>query len=149
MPDAPAAAGTPQEETQPTLRLLSEVGETVDHLENDVRGLRVVDEDGEHVGRVSDLVVDDVEKAVHFLLVEHGGLGGIGATHTYVPIEAVSRVDDDEVHVSLRREVVLAAPAYAPDLVDDRIYHQSIYHHYGYSPFLGKDFRYAQAPYIR
>ncbi len=136
-------------EAPPTLRLLSEVGETVDHRENDVRGLRVVDESGEPVGRVADLVVDDVEKTVHFLLVEHGGLGGLGAKHTYVPIEAVSRVDDGEVHISLRREVVLDAPAYAPDLVDDRQYHQSIYYHFGYSPFLGKDFRYAQVPYVR
>jgi sporulation protein YlmC with PRC-barrel domain len=149
----PEESGMPQESgivaDEPVLRLLSELGETVDQTENDVRGHVVEDEDGEHIGRVSDLVVDDVQKKVHFLVVERGGLLGIGASHTYVPVEAIASVTDDAVRLAHSRDHVMAAPAYAPDLVDDRTYHQSIYHHYGYSPFRGPDYRYAAVPYVR
>lgn len=134
---------------EPLRRLLSELGETVDHTENDVRGLAVEDENGEPIGRVSDLVVDEVEKEVRFLVVEHGGVVGLGASHTYVPVEAIARVTDDAVRLAHPRDHVLAAPAYAPDLVDDRTYHRSIYRHYGYSPFHGPDYRYPAVPYVR
>lgn len=134
---------------EPVLRLLSELGETVDHAENDVRGLAVEDDNGEPIGRVHDLVVDDKQKEVHFLVVESGGLLGLGATHSYIPVEAIARVTADKVHLAHPRDHVLGAPAYAPDLVDDRTYHRSIYHHYGYSPFRGPDFQYPAVTYVR
>ncbi len=147
MPDLAGASG--ENAAEPVLGLLSELGETVDHTETDVRGLRVEDEDGKEVGTVSDLVVDDLEKRVHFLVVERGGFLGLGARHTYVPVQAIASVTLDAVRISHPRGHVMAAPAYAPDLVDDRIYHASIYDHYGYSPFSDKDYRYPRVGYVR
>lgn len=147
MPEWGGASG--ETDAEPVLYLLSEIGETVDHSGTDVRGLRVEDEKGEDVGTVSDLVVDDLEKKVHFLVVDQGGFLGLGARHTYVPIEAIASVTQDAVRLSHPRGHVLAAPAYAPDLVDDRTYRRSIYHHYGYSPTPGADYRYPAVPYVR
>ena len=49
-----------------------------------------------------DLVVDEVLGTVHFLLVEHGGLLGVGADHTLVPVKAIARVTEHEVRLDRR-----------------------------------------------
>lgn len=146
MPDQPEVKG---QTAEPVLRLLSELGATVDHTETDVRGLRVEDENGEAVGTVTDLVVDDVEKSGHFLVAERGGFIGLGTRHTDIPVQAVARDTENAVRLPHPRSHIMSAPAYAPDLVDDRTYRQSIYHHYGYPPFADTDYGCPVVPYVR
>lgn len=120
-----------------TLYVLGDRGQTVDGSANDVRGRRVKDKDGHGIGRVADLIVDDQEKKVRFLLVDHGGFLGFDKTHTMIPVDAVSKVTEDEVVIDQSHERVASAPGYAPDLVDDRVFHGSLYSHYGYTPYWG------------
>lgn len=51
----------------------------------------------------------------------HGGLLGIGEKHFLVPVEAVSRIDSDHVHIDRIRENLASAPGYNPDLAYDRL----------------------------
>jgi hypothetical protein len=81
---------------------------------------------------VADLLVDDQENKVRFLLVEHGGFLGFGETKSLIPVDSVTQITEDEVLVDESREPVAAPPGYDPDLRDDRPYHTSIYSHYGY-----------------
>lgn len=111
MPDQPEVKG---QTAEPVLRLLSELGATVDHTETDVRGLRVEDENGEAVGTVTDLVVDDVEKSGHFLVAVRGGFLGLGTRHTYSPVQAVARDTENAVRLAHPRSHIMSAPAYAP-----------------------------------
>ena len=125
-----------------TLYVLGDRGQTVDGSANDVRGRQVKDKDGEGIGKVADLLVDDRENKVRFLLVEHGGFLGFGETKSLIPVDAVTKVTEDDVCVDQSRERVAAAPGYTPDLVNDRAHHASIYGHYGYAPYWGQGYMY-------
>jgi sporulation protein YlmC with PRC-barrel domain len=118
-----------------TLRKLSESTETIDGSANDVRGRGVKDKNGEAIGKVQDLLIDDEEKKVRFLIVDHGGFLGFGQTRSFIPVESITRVTDKDVYIDHSREHVAAAPTYDPDLVEDHRYHSSVYSHYGYTPF--------------
>ncbi len=125
-----------------TLYMLGDRGQTVDGSANDVRGRQVKDKTGDGIGKVADLLVDDREKKVRFLLVEHGGFLGFGETKSLIPVDTVTKVTEADVFVDQSRERVAAAPGYAPNLIDDRPYHASIYNHYGISPYWGAGYYY-------
>lgn len=125
-----------------TLYTLGDRGQTVDGSANDVRGREVKDSDGAVVGKVADLLVDDRKKKVRLLLIEHGGFLGLGEKRTLIPVDAVTKVTEDEVFINQTRERVASAPGYAPDLVNDRPYHASVYSHYGYTPYWGPGYMY-------
>lgn len=118
-----------------TLYTLGDRGQTIDGITNDVRGREVKDKNGNSIGKVADLLIDDREQKVRFLLVEHGGFLGFGKTKTLIPVDAITKITQDEVPLDQTRERVASAPGYDPDLADDRPYHSSIYGYYGYGPF--------------
>lgn len=125
-----------------TLYMLGDRGQTVDGSANDVRGREVKDADGAGMGTMDDLVRDGEEAKVRFLRVDHGGFLGFGQKQTLIPVDAVIKVTEDAVFVSLDRDRVASAPGYAPDLVDDRAYHSSLYSHFGYETYWGAGYRY-------
>ena len=125
-----------------TLYTLGDRGETVDGSSNDVRGREVKDKDGNGIGTVADLLVDDREHKVRFLLVEHGGFLGFGETKTLIPVDAITEVTEDEVLLAQSHERIAAAPGYDPKLINDRPYHTSIYSNYGYAPYWGSGYLY-------
>ena len=131
--------------TPASLYMLGDRGQTVDGTMNDVRGRQVKDKNGEDIGKVADLLVDQREHKIRFLLVEHGGFLGLGQKKSLIPVDAVTKVTDDEVSVDQSREYVAAAPGYSPELVDDRPYQSNLYDHYGYAPFWGGGYMYPGA----
>ncbi len=110
-------------------------GMTITPAADDIRGRTVKDRNDEAIGKVHDLLIDDKEHKVRFLLVEHGGFLGFGQTKSFIPVDAITKISQDEVAINQSREHVAAAPQYAPELIDSPIYHSSIYGYYGYSPF--------------
>lgn len=120
-----------------SLYTLGDHGQTIDGIVNDVRGRTVKDTDGSDIGMVTDLLVDDQEQKVRFLVVEHAGFLGIGETRTLLPVEAITTIGEDEVFVDQSSEQVLSAPSYVPSLVDDHPHHASVYKHYGHNPYWG------------
>ncbi|MCG5461935.1 PRC-barrel domain-containing protein [Micromonospora sp. MED01] len=132
-------------DTTAILVKLGDSGQTIADAEQDVRGRRVLDADGDDLGKVDDLLIDREEHKVRFLRVEHGGILGIGATATFLPVEAVSEVTDDTVRVDLTREKVEQAPTYDPEVVEETGYYEDVYWYYGYAPFFSP--RGVAAPY--
>lgn len=120
-----------------TLYTLGDRGETIDGLANEVRGRTVKATDGTDIGMVMDLLVDDQENKVRFLVVEHGGFLGFGESRTLVPVEAITKTTANEVLIDQSREKVTSAPTYVPSLVADRAHHASVYDHYGHLPHWG------------
>lgn len=116
-----------------TLNTLSDTGMTVADPAQDIRGRKVKDENGRSLGKVRDLLIDDAERKVPFLLVEHGGL--LGQEKSVIPVNAINRITKDAVFLNHTREHVAAAPGYDPALINERTYHDSIYNHYGYLPY--------------
>lgn len=125
-----------------TLYTLGDRGQTVEGSVNDVRGREVKDKDGEVIGKVADLIVDDREDKVRFLLVEHGGFLGFGEKKTLIPVDTVTSVTEDEVVVDQSSKRIATAPGYDPDLIEDRTYHSSIYGYYGFTPYWGPGYIY-------
>lgn len=125
-----------------TLIKLSDIGQTVDRGSDDVRGRQVKDKQGNGVGTVHDLLVDRQDRKVRFLLVEHGGFLGMGETKSFIPVDAITRITDDAVHINESRDHIAQAPRYDPDLIDDRAYHASVYDYYGYMPYWGAGYLY-------
>jgi sporulation protein YlmC with PRC-barrel domain len=118
-----------------TLVRLRDTDQTVADPNEDIRGRKVVDSSGEKIGTVEDLLVDREASALRMLRVEHGGVLGFGATPSFIPVEAVSRVGDDEVCIDQSRDQVADAPRYAPELADEPDYYIGLYDYYGYSPY--------------
>lgn len=107
-------------------RKLLKLGEsdlTIADPEADVRGRTVIDSAGEEIGKVDDLLFDDVESRVQMLSVERGGFLGIGADHFLVPVDAVTGVTDDEVRIDRERSRLTDLPGYDPAVAADESRH--------------------------
>lgn len=128
---------------------LSDTNETIKLGNEDVRGHLVKDKNGEDIGKIHDLLVDLTENKVRFLVVESGGFLGMGEKKSFIPIDAISRITKDEVHLGQSKELVAGAPPYDPELVNDREYHQYSYSYYGYAPYWSGGYIYPNLPFAR
>ena len=115
----------------PRLSRLGDHDKTISSSDEDIRRRMVKDRDGEDVGRIDGLLIDDVEGKVRFMEVASGGFLGFGENKSYIPVDAITRITPDEVHISHTREHVAGAPHYDPDLVAE------LYPYYGYPPAFG------------
>lgn len=133
------------EKTAKLIRL-SDTELTIANPAEDVRNRTVVDRDGEDIGGVEDLLIDDQEKRVRFLEVASGGFLGLGKTKVLLPVEAITRLSDDKVYVNQTRQYIAGAPHYDPDLihqeageqgyaVGEKGYYDGVYQYYGYPPY--------------
>lgn len=128
-----ASDSTPSDSTQ-GLVSLNHTGQTVADTSSDIRGRSVKIRAGEDIGKVDDLLIDPREDEVRFLVVASGGFLGLGKSKSFIPVEAITKVTDDAVHIDQSREKVAGAPAYDPELVNDMVYHERIFSHYGFNP---------------
>ncbi|HEV2106861.1 MAG TPA: PRC-barrel domain-containing protein [Thermomicrobiales bacterium] len=132
--------------TNATLHKLSDSEMTVADPAEDVRGRDVKDRAGEDVGHVEDLLIDDDAK-VRYLRVASGGFLGIGEHTFLIPVDAITRIDNDHVHVDQTREHLSGTPAYDPDLTYDEGYYTNLYGYYGYAPYWSPGYRYPGYPF--
>ena len=137
------------QDTPGNLYRLSETYQTVADPAADVRGRHVVDSDGEEIGTVEDLLVDDEENRVRFLRIGQGGFLGIGKQHFLVPVDAVASVDSDRVHIDRDRARLADVPAYDPELAENEDYYSTVYGWWGYPPYWGAGYSYPPYPYVR
>lgn len=128
--------GTEDSSTHTLVRLADVVLELADPAD-DVRGRNVVDRNGDEVGKVDGLIIDETERRVRFLEVGSGGFLGLGEHKQLVPTEAITRVDHDSVHISPERTHVAGGPAYDPDIDTGHRHYEDVYTYYDYPPFGG------------
>jgi len=102
---------------------------------DDLRGRTVVDRNGDEIGDVDGLIVDEEERRARFLEVGSGGFLGLGEKRQLVPVDAITRIDDDKVHISAERTYVAGGPVYDPEMVPETRYYEDLYGYYGFSPF--------------
>jgi sporulation protein YlmC with PRC-barrel domain len=114
---------------------LSDTDLIIANPSDDIRGRTARDVDGEKIGKIDDLLIDSKDNQVRLLRVEHGGILGFGATPSFIPVEAISRITDDEVHLRQASAKVAEAPRYDPELTDEREFYGRVYGYYGYPPF--------------
>jgi sporulation protein YlmC with PRC-barrel domain len=136
----------PASRTASLLRL-EDTDLTVADLAEDVRGRAVMDRNGDEIGEVASLLIDEREEKVRFLELESGGLLGLGSERRLVPVDAVVRVEDDTVYVDQTREHVHGSPPYDPQLAYDDSYYTDVYGHYGHPPYWTPGYLYPTYPY--
>lgn len=107
-----------------------------DHQE--IRGRLVVDPDGQQLGTVDDLLIDEDRRRVRFLEFRSGGFLGIGRDRVLVPVEAVTHIGE-EIHVDTTRSHVEGSPGYDPDLTpaSPLTDFANVYGYYGITPYWG------------
>jgi sporulation protein YlmC with PRC-barrel domain len=69
------------------------------HAAEDVRSRKVIDPDGQEIGSVEELMIDEQDRRVRFLRVKSGGFFGIGTSRFLVPVEAIANLRNDAVRV--------------------------------------------------
>lgn len=131
-----------------TLIRLQDSAKMVADPDNDIRGRTVRDRAGDDIGKVEDLLIDTEQEKIRFLRVEHGGILGFGTTPSFIPVEAIKDVTDDEVHIDQAGARVAEAPLYDPDLLDESEYYKNVYTHYGYPPYWTAGYTYPARPYL-
>lgn len=114
---------------------LSDTDLIIANPSEDIRGRTARDVDGEKIGKIEDLLVDSEDNQVRLLRVEHGGILGFGATPSFVPVEAISRITDEDVHLRQAGAKVAEAPRYDPELTDESEFYGRVYGYYGYPPY--------------
>jgi len=119
---------------------------TVASPDEDIRGRSVIDSAGKKIGEVSALMIDDTEAKVRFIQVATGGFLGIGDKHFLIPVDAITSIDKDTVHINQTGERVKGAPDYDPNLVTDD-YWTNLYGYWGYSPYWNAGYTYPNYPY--
>ncbi len=118
----------------PVMVRLNDTAMTVANPEEDLRGHRVVDPDGEEIGHVANMLVDHDEEQVRILEIGAGGVLGLGETKFLIPVEAVLRVEEDTVYVGHPLARVLDAPRYEPEVLPEPDW-DALYGYYGLAPF--------------
>ena len=121
----------------------------VANAEEDVRGRTVLDRNGDEVGDVKSLLIDDRETKVRLLEVSSGGFLGLGGETRLVPVDAVIDVTEESVYIDQAREHVHDAPRYDPELTRHEGYYADVYGHYGYAPYWAPGYVYPGYPHYR
>ena len=134
---------------------LSDTDETVATGDEDIRGYSVKDRNGDDIGKVDDLLIDEGEQKVRLLEIGSGGFLGIGKDKVFIPVDAITGIvaDDDggkgEVRIDQTREHVAGAPVYDPEIVEETAYYGDVSGYYGYGPFWAAGYTYPGYPYYR
>lgn len=131
-----------------TLTKLSESDLVLANSDEDIRGRTLRDTNDEEIGSVDDLMIDADQRKVRFLLVGAGGFLGIGEKQFLIPVDAVTRIDDDNVWINQNKSKIIGSPNYQPDLVSEN-YYNDLYGYYGYSPYWTPGYTYPPYPNYR
>jgi len=113
----------------------------------DLRGRKAVDRHEDEIGYVSSLFIDEAERKVRMIEIRAGGFFGIGERHFLIPVDAIARVDQDEVHFNVSREHIASSPPYDPQLVEEPAHNwEPYYGYYGLSPYWANGYMYPSFP---
>ncbi|OBH37640.1 PRC-barrel domain-containing protein [Mycobacterium intracellulare] len=129
-------------EADTTLVKLTGTVVKVANATDDMRGRQVKDKDLKHFGRVHDVFVDDRERKPRFLLVDHGGLLGIGDKKSFIPVDVIKATTSDDVFVDDAHDHICGAPAFDEERVNDRDYQSRVCGYYGCSPYWSSGYVY-------
>ena len=127
---------------QPVLVNLDDTDLTIADPSEDIRGYKVSARDGDDIGKVEGLMIDGNDRKVRFLEVGAGGFLGIGERKFLIPVDAISRVEDDQVYVDRDRQHIIDSPAYDPAIAQKPDFWESTYGYYGYVPYWGSGYAY-------
>ena len=125
-----------------TLVRLRDSDQTVADRASDVRGRHVFDKNHEPLGKIDALLLDDKDQKIRFLEVASGGFLGLGEAKSFIPVDAITNITDDEVLINQTMDHVAGAPKYDPALANETHFYETTYGYYGMMPFWGANYMY-------
>ena len=124
-----------------TLISLNDSSLTTQRREEDIRGRDVFDAAGDKIGHVKDLLIDENGDRVRFFEIAHGGFLGIGEERIIAPVDIITAVGEDGIHIDRSRDVIAGSPIYDPELAHESDFYGSVYGHYGLMPYWNAGYR--------
>lgn len=106
--------------TQATLYKMNDLGWTFAHPTDDIRTYHVINECGEKIGKVEDLMIDELEHKTRYMQVGEGGILGLGETRFLIPVEAITLIENDTVHID-RNHKSTKKPVFDPEMVETEL----------------------------
>jgi sporulation protein YlmC with PRC-barrel domain len=114
---------------------LTSSGLELDDPSRDLRGRNVVDEDGHDVGTVADMLIDPQLRIARMLVLETGGLLGMGKKQYLVPLEA-AHDDGEQVRIKRSKDEITREPEYRlSDGEEEELQYAQVYSAYGIRPY--------------
>ena len=103
-------------------------------------GENVVDNKGDHLGKIEDLAVDLEQGRIRYAILSFGGFLGMGEKRFAVPIQTLQRFgdEDDRLFLNVDRDKLKNAPGIEKGegpALDDRAYVIRAYEYYGFKPY--------------
>jgi sporulation protein YlmC with PRC-barrel domain len=102
-------------------------------------GESVLDNKGDHLGKIEDLAVDMEQGRIRYAILSFGGFLGMGEKRFAVPIQTLQRFgDDDRLLLNVDRDKLKNAPGIEKGewpATEDRAYITRAYEFYGYKPY--------------
>jgi len=80
----------------------------------ELSGMEVIGSDGESIGKIKKVVMDRNRDDVH-AVISSGGIMGIGARETLLPLAELTLTDDDKVQARLTKKAVSERPEFEED----------------------------------
>ena len=140
-----------QDTHKSALEKLNDSGLELANAAQDIRHRKVLDRHGKEIGHVSNLFIDQDERKIRMLEVRAGGFLGLGDRHFLLPVDAITSIAKDEVHINQTAARIVDSPAYDPKLIETptRQYWEPFYGYYGLSPYWGAGYMYPTFPMSR
>lgn len=103
----------------------------------DIVGAEVTNFQGEVLGRINELVHDDVTGSIIFAILSPDRDAGIGEKLIPLPISALHFRNNNSGSIDISREKLLSAPGFEKDRrpdMSDRLWREDTYRFYGIRP---------------
>jgi sporulation protein YlmC with PRC-barrel domain len=106
---------------------------------NSLIGNRVINSQGEWLGRVEDLVIDAAQGQIAYAVLSFQGVPGLSGRLYALPWDALALDTEDRTFIiDLAEEMLSEAPAFDrnrwPDMADQR-WGEAVHRYYGYRPY--------------
>lgn len=104
-----------------------------------INGTPVVNEAGEDLGKIEDIMIDLTSGRIAYAVLSFGGLLGFGDKLFAIPWEALYvNTEEENILVDLDKEILENAPGFDKDNWPDHSDHAwlvQVYEYYGYHPY--------------
>jgi hypothetical protein len=102
-------------------------------------GSKVVNDAGEDLGKIEDLVIDSRNSRVAYAILSFGGFLGVGDSHFPIPWEAIDfNAAEHYATLSINKDRLKNAPGFDKDNwpdMSDISWGGEIHSHYGFKPY--------------
>jgi len=81
------------------------------HTPNDLTGFEVVGSDGKSIGKIAGIVMDPSRDDVHAVIAS-GGIMGMGARETIVPLSELKLLEGDKIQAQFNKDAISSRPEF-------------------------------------